>query len=107
GQRGDVVLLRQRQAAPVAGRQELVLAVAPTVPDRPDRVDDPLRRQAIATGDPRLPGLTAAERSALRQELRAGGAMDRAIDTAAAEQCRIRGVDDRVDQLPGDVALLD
>jgi len=45
-----------------------------------------------------------AERPALGQHLRAGGPVDGAVDAPAAEQARVRRVDDRVGVLLGDVA---
>ena len=41
-------------------------------------------------------GLAAAELAAFSQQLRPSGIVNRAIDTAAAEQRRIRCVDDRI-----------
>ena len=37
-------------------------------------------------------------------ERRTGRSVDRAVHPAAAEQARVRRVDDRIDVLPGDVA---
>ena len=54
------------------------------------------RRQPIAAGDLGVAGLAAMERAAFGEQLGPGGAMDRAVDAAAAEQRRIRGVDDGV-----------
>ena len=70
-----------------------MLAVAP---DRADRVNDPFGRQPVALGDLRLAGRAAAQRPALREQLRPGGAMNRAIHAAAAQQGRVRGVHDGV-----------
>jgi len=52
----------------------------------------------------RLAGPAAAERAAELDELGAGRSMDGAVDTAAAEQGRVRRVDDRVDALGRDVS---
>jgi hypothetical protein len=43
-----------------------------------------------------IPGLAATKRAAFGEQPRSGRAMDRAIDPAAAEQRRVRGVDDGV-----------
>ena len=45
-----------------------------------------LRRQADSRGDLGRAGFAAAERLAFVEQLRPGGAMDRAVDAAAAEQ---------------------
>ena len=51
------------------------------------------------------PVVAAAERAALLEQRRPGGAVDRAVDPAAAEQARVGGVDDRVRfGVRGDVA---
>jgi hypothetical protein len=67
-------------------------------------VNDVARGQAEAGGQPRLARGAAADRAACGEEFRAGGAMDRAIDAAAAEQGAVRGVDDGVDGKTRDVA---
>jgi hypothetical protein len=54
------------------------------------------RRQPISAGDFGFAGRAALKRAAFRQQLRACGAMDRAIDTAPAKQGCVRGVDDGV-----------
>ena len=54
------------------------------------------RRQLISQGDFGVAGLAAMERAAFGQQFGAGRAMNRAIDAAATEQGRIRGVDDGV-----------
>src|SRR5919201_3108283 len=107
GDRPDAALARDRERVPVAARQQLRLALAAAVPDRPDGVDHPGGRQPVAAGDLRLAGRAAAEPTALLEQLRPGGAVYRAVDAAAAEQAAVRRVDDRVDALLGDVALLD
>src|ERR1700680_2541716 len=86
-----------RQAGPVAARQDREFAVSTAAPDRADGMNDVPSRQPIAARQPSLPRRAAAERAAFREQLGAGGAMDRAVDTAAAEQRGIGGVDDRVD----------
>jgi len=61
-------------------------------------------RQTAAGRRLRVAGLAAAEQPALSEDLGAARAVDRAVDSAAAEQGRVGGVDDRVDVLLGDVA---
>ena len=63
-------------------------------------MDHVLRGQAVAERDLGVAGGAAAERAAFAQQLRPGGAVDRAVDPAAAEQRVVRGVDDRVDLEP-------
>jgi hypothetical protein len=54
------------------------------------------RRQPISPGDLGAAGLAAIQGAAFGQKFGPGGAMDRTIDAAAAEQGAIRGVDDCV-----------
>ena len=82
--------------AAIAGGKRLILARASAIPDRADGMNHMPRRQAIASGDFGVAGLAAVQRAAFGQQLRPGRAMDRAIDAAAAEQRRVRGVDDGV-----------
>ena len=60
-------------------------------------------RQSITPGDFSVAGLAATKRAAFREKLRAGRAMDRAIDAAAAEQGAIGGVDDCIHAQRGDI----
>ena len=87
----------------IAGREQIILAVAATIPDRSDRVDDMSGFEAITPGDLGITGRATAERAAFGQQFRAGAAMDRTIDTAATEQRQIRGVDDGVNAQCRDV----
>ena len=86
-------------------------AVAPprpapaAAPDRSDRVDHVSRRQVVAAGDARLARRAAAERAALAEQARTGGAVDGAVHAAAAEQRAVGGVDDRVHVEARDVTL--
>jgi hypothetical protein len=61
------------------------------------------RRQAVTAGDAGFAWGTAAEAPALGQQFRTGGAMDGAVDPAAAEQRPVGGVDDRIDRERRDV----
>jgi hypothetical protein len=70
-------------------------------------VDDVGRGQAVAERQLGLARLAAAERAAFGEQFGPGGAMDRAVDPAAAEQRGVRGVDDRVDCETRDVAALE
>ena len=87
----------------VAGREQRVLVRSAAVPHRADRMDDVLRRQPVAARHFRRTGLAAAERAAFGEQVRPGSAMDRAVDTAAAEQRPVRRVHDRVDGKRRDV----
>jgi hypothetical protein len=54
------------------------------------------RRQPITSGDFDVAGCAAMERAAFDQQFRPGRPVDRTVYAAAAEQRRIRGVDDGV-----------
>ncbi len=70
-------------------------------------MDNVLRRQPIAARDLGRAGFTAAEPFTFGQQLRPRGAMDRAVDPAAAEQAGIRGIDDGIDGERRDVGNAD
>jgi hypothetical protein len=59
-------------------------------------MDHVLGREPIAIRDFGAAGLAAMERAAFGKKLWPGRAMDRTIDTAAAEQGSVRRVDDGV-----------
>src|SRR4051794_26418592 len=66
-------------------------------------MDDMPRRQPIGFGDLGVAGGAAAQRAALGEQFRPGGAMDRAVYAAAAEQRGICRVDDGVNAQGGDI----
>ncbi len=103
GHRFAVVLLRQRQGAAIAGRQQLALAVRAALPDGADGVDHVLAGQVVSPGDLGLAGFAAVQRAALLQQPRAGGAVDGAVHAPAAQQRLVGGVDDGVNLHAGDV----
>ena len=95
--------LAELDRAAIAGGEQFILARVAAVPDRTDGMDHMLRLEPIPAGDLGVAGRAAIQRAALGKQFGAGGAMDRAIDAAAAEQRRIRGVDDGVNAQCGDV----
>ena len=99
GERARAELRGHLERAPVARRQQLGLALSAPAPDRPDRVDDPPCRQPSAGRRLRVADAAAAQEPALLENRVTAGAVDRPVDAAAAEQARVRRVDDRVDGL--------
>ena len=97
----------ERERGAVARREQLVLAAAAAVPDGADRVDDVARRKVARGGGLRLAGLAAAEPPALLQDRWPAGAVNGAVDAAAAEQRPVGRVDDRVCGMLRDVSLHD
>ena len=89
--------------AAIAQGQCRVLAVAAAMPDRSDGMNDMSRRKPVAMGDLGVAGLAATKRAAFGEQPGPGCAMDRAIDSAAAQQRAIRGVDDGVNAQCGDI----
>ncbi|SDJ81905.1 hypothetical protein SAMN05444171_0640 [Bradyrhizobium lablabi] len=81
----------------------MILASVAAVPDRPDRMNHMFGRQPVALGDLGVAGGAAMQGAAFGKQFGTGSPMDRAIDTAAAEQRRIRGVDDGVNAQTGDI----
>ena len=77
---------RLLQRAAVAGGQRLGLALIAAMPDRPDGVDDPPRRERITRRRLRVARVAAAERGAFSRELGAGRAVDRPADPASGAE---------------------
>src|SRR6516164_2524106 len=94
---------RERERRAITGREQVVLALAAAAPHRADGVDDVLSFEAIAAGDLGGTGVAAAERATFGEKLGPGGAMDGAVDAAAAEQRSVGSVDDGPDIERGDV----
>src|SRR3954465_13905534 len=97
----------QLETFAIAGREELVLTGVPTLPNRTDRMNDPLRGQVEPGGEPCLAGRAAADLAGGFQEAGASGAVDRAVGPTAPEERAIRSVDDRIDRQRGDIGLDD
>jgi hypothetical protein len=66
-------------------------------------MDHVARGKAVPPGDLCVARRAPAEVATFDEELGPSRAMDGSVDTAAAQQRRIRGVDDRVDIELGDV----
>ena len=81
--------------------------MCPGTPDRSDGVDDESSGQTIATSDFRFTGFTAAKRTAFRKQLRSSGAMNRSVDSAAADKRRVRRVHNGIDLELRDIAADD
>jgi hypothetical protein len=60
-------------------------------------------RQPITFGDFSISGLAAVQKAAFKEEIRPGRAVNRSIDTATAEQRRVRSINDGVDRQCGDI----
>ena len=92
GYRLDSIFDRNLQRISVAICQGLRLAICPAAPDRSDGVNYESSGQTIATSDFRFAGFTAAKRTAFPEQFRSSGAMNRPIDSSAAEKRRIRRI---------------
>ena len=84
--RTKFVILGERQGVAVGAGEQGVLVGVAAPPDRPNGVDDMARRKLVAPGDLGFASWTAAEAAALGKQFGAGGAMDGAVDAAAAQQ---------------------
>ena len=103
----DSVFHRDLQRIPVAICQGFGLAMFPATPDRSDGVNDESSGQTMAMRDFRFARFAAAKRTAFREQFRSSGAMNRAIDSSAAEKRRIRHVHNRIDLDLRDIAADD
>ena len=93
------------KAAAVAPGEQMILVSISAMPHRPNCMKDPFGGQSESGRGLGVAGCTAAEFFAGRKKLWAGGAMNRPVNASAAEQRRIRRIDDRVHLNRGDVAL--
>ena len=93
----------QRKRRPVAGNQQFLLSALPAMPARPHRVNDVFAGQSIALCDLCAACFAPMQRFALRQQLRACGAVNAAIHPSAAQQRFIGGVDNGVHLHPGNI----
>src|SRR6516165_11572907 len=105
GDRGEAVSHRKPEAIRVAGRKQQILVAHTSAPDGTHCVDHVTGRQAEAWRDLRLPGLAAAKRGTSRAELGPGGAVNRTVDSPAAKQCSVGGVDNGIKVECRDVAF--
>src|SRR5262249_941499 len=101
----QAVLDGERKARAVARGEQLRLAVPAAMPYRSHGMDYVLCRQPVALRDAGLPGRASAQGPAFFEQLRAGRAVDRPVHAAAAEQGRVRGVDDGVERQRHDIDL--
>ena len=99
----NIIFISQLHAALVTAFEQVGLFFVAAVPHRPDRVDHVFRRQPVAAGNPGVAGGAAIQCSAFGQQFGTGCAVNGAIDTAAAEQRIVGGIDDRVYLQCGDV----
>src|SRR6266404_534585 len=96
GNRSKAVGLAQFDGAGVARRQRVILAAVSPVPHRADGMNHMPCRKPVTPGDFGVAGRTAMQGAAFGEKLKAGRAMDGAIDATAAEQGGVGGVDDGV-----------
>src|ERR1700733_12727286 len=88
----------------VAGGEILIFSPRPAMPNRTDRVDHIFGRQPKTRRQLGFAGWAALELAAGLQKLRSGGAMDSAVNSAAAQKRAIGGIDDGVQCQAGDIA---
>src|SRR6202163_2225130 len=76
---------RDLEATALASRQQFRLAIGAVTPYRADGMNDMRCGKAVAAGDFRVSGVAPAEAYALGEQIGPGGAMYRAVDSAASE----------------------
>ncbi len=100
----DSVPNRELQRVAVATCENFRFAAAAAPPNRADRVNDETRGQIISASDFSFAWSATPNGSTFDDKFWSGSAMDRAVDSAATEQRRIRGVHNCIDIELGDVA---
>lgn len=103
GDQVDVVFCGQSQTGLVTRAQQIIFIALTAVPHRSNRVDDVLRGELVSGSDLRHARGASTQFPALFEQFRSSGSMDGAINTTAAQQGFIGGIDDRVDLELADV----
>src|SRR5262249_48942820 len=103
----DFIFHCNLQRVVVAIRQRQCFVMFPSMPNRSDCVNHEASRQTIAARYLRFAWPTTAERAAFGEQFGPRDAMNRAIDTATAEQCRVRRVHNRINLELCDIAAED
>ena len=88
----------------MAQRELFLFAGCASAPHGPDRVQHVLRGELAGARRLHVARRATAEVATLVEDGGAARTVNRAVDTASAEQCGVRRVDDRVDLLFRDVA---
>jgi len=88
---------RQIERSAVAAGKQGRLILTAAAPDRADRVNNVFCRQVEAGGDFCIAGVSAAESPADLQQIRAGSAVNRPVNSATAEQAAVRSIYDSID----------
>ena len=81
----------------IAGYQQVAFAAAATMPDRSNCMDYVLAWQIVGAGNFGTSGFTAAQSSALSQQLRTCRAVDASVNTAASQQGFIGSIYNSID----------
>ena len=95
----------QVHALPVAGGEQIRLAMRASAPDGSDRVDHVGGGQPVAARHLRFAGSATAEQPALAGQLRTRGAMDRTVHAAPSEERGVGRIDDCIHCKRGDIGL--
>src|SRR5207248_6169788 len=88
----DSIIDGELQRVAIAVCENLSFAAGTAAPNRADSVNDETSGQIVSAGDFSFALSAAPKDSTLREQFWPSSAMDRAIDSTATEQRRIRGV---------------
>ena len=102
--RFDLIFHRKLQRIAIAIRECPRFVLFPAAPDWSDSVNHEPGGQTIPARNLRFAGPATAERAAFGEQFRSGRVMNRAIDAATAEKCRVSRVHNRIDLELCDVA---
>ena len=107
GDGSEVMLFCQPQAGAITRGKQCRFAISALSPHRTDCVDDMFRRKPVAAGDSGFTCRASVETVAFFEQLRARGAVDGAVNTAAAEQRGVGCIDDGIHRKCHDIRLPD
>jgi hypothetical protein len=103
----DFIVHRELQRIAVAICECPRFVMFPATPNGSDSVNHEASEQTICAGNFRLAGFTTAECAAFGEQFGAGGAVNRAIDTATAEKRRVCRVHNGINLELCDIAAED
>ena len=105
GESPQVIFPCNFETGNIATGEQFPLAAISSIPHWADGVNDVAGGETIAFGEFCLAGLAAAEQAALVEKIRPSSTMNRAVNSSAAQQRAVGGVDDSIDGKRGDVGL--
>jgi hypothetical protein len=101
----NIIFDRDFKRTPITGCQQFGFIVVASAPNGAYRMDDEPGGKTVAFSQFSIAGMTAVQLPAFPQKLGSRGTMNSAIDTPAAQEAGIGGINDRIDRERSDIGL--